>query len=307
VLVEAAMEAGAEFRPGFAVQDYLIEDNRIVGIRAADRTQRLSFEERAAVTVGADGRGSRLARIVGAAEYEVVPTLTCYLFSYWSDIPATGLEIYVRRKRAIFAFPTNGGLLAVFVAWPISEQSVVQSDVERHFLAALDLVPELAARVRAGRRAERFLGAANLPNFLRKPFGSGWALVGDAGCHKDPFMALGICDALRDAELLAVAIDEGLSGKRSLESALLEYERRRNDATLPDYRLNLDRAQFKPQAQEELRLQRALMDDQEAANHFFMAYEEMIPPESFFNPDNLRTIMERRDKGRQAALASMEA
>ena len=307
VLVEAAMEAGAEFRPGFAVQDYLFEDNRIVGIRAADGTQRLSIEERAAIIVGADGRGSRLARIVGAAEYEVVPTLTCYFFSYWSDIPATGLEIYARRKRAIFAFPTNGGLFAVFVAWPISEQSVVQSDVERHFLAALDLAPELAARVRAGRRAERFLGAANLPNFLRKPYGSGWALVGDAGCHKDPFMALGICDALRDAELLATAIDEGLSGKRSLESTLFEYERRRNDATLLDYRLNLDRAQFKPPAQDELRLQRALIDDQEATNRFFMAYEEMIPAESFFNPDNVRAIVERHDKGRQDALAGMEA
>jgi flavin-dependent dehydrogenase len=305
VLVEAAMEAGAEFRPGFAVQDYLIEDNRIVGIRAADRTQRLSFEERAAIIVGADGRGSRLARVVGAAEYEVVPTLTCYFFSYWSDIPATGLEIYARRNRAIFAFPTNGGLFAVFIAWPISEQSVVQSDVERHFLTALDLAPELAARVRAGRRAERFMGAANLPNFLRKPYGSGWALVGDAGCHKDPFMALGICDALRDAELLARAIDEGLSARRPLELALSEYEHRRNDATMPDYRLNLDRAQFKPPAQDELRLQRALMDNQEAANRFFMAYEEMIPPETFFNPDNLLTIVERCDQRRQGALASV--
>jgi flavin-dependent dehydrogenase len=182
---------------------------------------------------------------------------------------------------------------------------VVQSDVERHFLAALDLAPELAARVRAGRRAERYLGAANLPNFLRKPYGSGWALVGDAGCHKDPFMALGICDALRDAELLVRAIDEGLSGRRPLESALSEYERRRNDATMPDYRLNLDRAQFKPPAQDELRLQRALMDNQEAANRFFMAYEEMIPPETFFNPDNLLTIVERCGQRRQGALASV--
>ena len=56
----------------------------------------------------------------------------------------------------------------------------------------------------------------------------------------------------------------------------------------------------------ELRLQRALIDDQEATNRFFMAYEEMIPPESFFNPKNLRTIMERCDKGQLGALDSME-
>ena len=307
VLVEAAMEAGAEFRPGCAVQDYLTEEERVVGIRAADRTQGPTFEERAAIVVGADGRGSRLARVVRAAEYEVVPTLMCYFFSYWSDVPAAGLEIYIRQRRAIWAFPTNGGLFAIFIGWPISEQSVVQSDVERHFLAALDLAPELAARVREGHRAERFLGAANLPNFLRKSYGSGWALVGDAGCHKDPFMALGVCDALRDAELLAIAIDEGLSGKRPLESALSQYQRRRDDATMPDYRINLDRARFKPQADEELRLQRALVDDQDATNRFFMASEGMIPPEAFFNDDNLRSIVERRDKGRQNALAGITA
>ena len=41
-------------------------------------------------------------------------------------------------------------------------------------------------------------------------------MVGDAGCHKDPFTALGICDAFRDAELLANAVDEGLSDKRPI-------------------------------------------------------------------------------------------
>jgi hypothetical protein len=49
--------------------------------------------------------------------------------------------------------------------------------------------------VRAGKRQERFYGASDLPNFYRTPDGPGWALVGDAGVHKDPFMALGICDA----------------------------------------------------------------------------------------------------------------
>jgi hypothetical protein len=107
--------------------------------------------------------------------------------------------------------------------------------------------------------------------------------------------------------LLAAAIDEGLSGNRPLESALAEYERRRNDATMPDYRRNLDRAGFTPPAPEELRLQRALVDDQDATNRFFMAYEEMIPPESFFNPGNVCAIVERRDKGRRGALAGMEA
>ena len=90
--------------------------------------------------------------------------------------------------------------------------------------------------MRARRAAEeRFYGGSDLPNFYRKPYGSGWALVGDAGVHKDPFLALGICDALRDAEFLADAVREGLGGKRSLADALADFERRRNDASAKDF------------------------------------------------------------------------
>ena len=39
------------------------------------------------------------------------------------------------------------------------------------------------------------MGATDIPNFFRKPYGSGWALVGDAGYHKDPYTAQGITDA----------------------------------------------------------------------------------------------------------------
>ena len=111
----------------------------------------------------------------------------------------------MRPQRVIFAFPTNDGRFAIFIAWPIDCQRVVQADLERQFISVIDLVPDLAERVRAGQRAEKFSGAANLPNFMRRPYGPGWALVGDAGCHKDPYLALGICDAFRDAELLVGA------------------------------------------------------------------------------------------------------
>ena len=249
--------------------------------------------ERAILTVGADGRGSRLARTVQAPEYEVTPTLTCWHFSYWSGVAATGVEVYVRHERVIFAFPTNDGLFAIFIAWPIGERRAVQADLERQFMAVVDLVPDLAERVRAGRRTERFSGAANLPNFLRKPYGPGWALVGDAGCHKDPYLALGICDAFRDAELLVDAIDQGLAGRRPLDEAMADYERRRNEATLAEFRMNLDLARFTPLPADQQRLQAALRGNQEATNRFFMAREGMIPPETFFNPDNLQRIMAR--------------
>ena len=46
--------------------------------------------------------------------------------------------------------------------------------------------------------------------FFRVAGGPGWALVGDAGYHKDPITAQGMSDAFRDAELLADAVDAAL-------------------------------------------------------------------------------------------------
>jgi 2-polyprenyl-6-methoxyphenol hydroxylase-like FAD-dependent oxidoreductase len=104
-------------------------------------------------------------------------------------------------------------------------------------------------------------------------------------------MALGICDTLRDAELLADAIDEGLSGRRPLDEALADYERRRNEATLAEYKQNLQLARLQPPPAELMRLRAALRGDQESTNQFFMAREGMIPHEAFFNPENLQRIM----------------
>ena len=275
LLIEASIEAGVEFRQNFRVESYVVECDRVAGIRGKTGPNGTVVEERAAITIGADGRSSGLARTVRPAEYACAPTLTCWYFSYWSDVPTTGLEIYARNQRVIFVFPTSDDLMGVFVAWPISEHAAVSADVERHFNEAIDLVPDFSARLRSGRRAEPFRGAANLPNFLRKPYGPGWALVGDAGCHKDPYLALGICDAFRDAELLAEAIGADISGDRS-DTALADYERLRNASTIPDYEANLARARFEPPTAEMIAQQRALIGDQQAINRYFLTAEGML-------------------------------
>jgi flavin-dependent dehydrogenase len=194
---------------------------------------------------------------------------------------ATGVEIYFRHNKAVFVFPTNDSLVGVFVGWPSDHLAAVRAEIDRQFMAAVDEIPELSARVRSGRREEPFKGATDLPNFLRKPFGPGWALVGDAGCHKDPILALGMCDALRDAELLVDALDEGLSGRRPVPEALQEYERARNAASSADYKENLHMARFRPVPQETYELRAALRGDPLARRRFFLARQGMIPREEF--------------------------
>ncbi|HEX7187027.1 MAG TPA: hypothetical protein VF423_02285, partial [Actinomycetes bacterium] len=78
----------------------------------------------------------------------------------------------------------------------------------------------------------RVRGAVNLPNHLRRPVGAGqgWALVGDAGYHRDAITGHGITDAFRDAELLAGALDTALRDPAAEEDALATYHARRDAA-----------------------------------------------------------------------------
>ena len=74
-----------------------------------------------------------------------------------------------------------------------------------------ELVATLANAMAHARREARFVGTA-VPNYFRKPYGPGWALVGDAGYIKDFITAQGITDAFRDAEHCATALHGALSG-----------------------------------------------------------------------------------------------
>ncbi len=272
VLVDAAVEAGAEFREGFAVDGLSFDDSgRVTGIRGRGGNRTVS--ESARLVIGADGRNSAVAKWVQAPAVESIPTLTCWYFSYWSGVAGDALEIYIRDRRVIFAFPTNDSLFAVFVAWPADELAAVRADPERELLRALERVPDLAERVRGGRREERILGATQLPNHLRTPGGPGWALVGDAGCHKDPYLALGVCDAFRDAELLTEAVGEARSGEPTEAEALGGYERRRNEATLPDFHQNVWLARFNALPPDLMERRAAVRGNQEATNQFFLVGE----------------------------------
>jgi flavin-dependent dehydrogenase len=90
--------------------------------------------------------------------------------------------------------------------------------------------PELAERLGQARRSSPVQGMLRQPNQVRQAFGPGWALVGDAGYYRDAITAYGMSDALRDAELLAVALDQTLAGRAEEASALAAYQRQRDRA-----------------------------------------------------------------------------
>ena len=117
ILVDGAVEAGAELREGFSVQEILMDGARVTGIRGRD-AEGATVSEEARIVVGADGMRSLVARAVEAPEYNAKPTLACAYYTYWSGVDIEGAEIYARERWMTIAFPTNDGLGCTFAEWP---------------------------------------------------------------------------------------------------------------------------------------------------------------------------------------------
>ena len=298
ILVDAAREAGAEVREGFVVEEVLMDDGHVTGIRGRVRDRKKSsttVTEAARLVVGADGKRSLVADAVRAQTYNQRPVLSMAFYTYWEDVPIEGNEMYVRDRCLIFACPTNDGLVMTYVTRPVDEFRFFRSDVEGNFLETLDLAGDLGERVHSARRAGRFRGTTDLPNFFRKPHGPGWVLVGDAGLVMDPITGQGIGHAFRDAELLADAIYAGFDGRQPLDAALDSYEQKRNQEALPMYEFTTDLASYRPPQAEERMLFASLADSQPETDRFLGVLTGAVPIRDYFTPGNLLKIIGVRD------------
>jgi flavin-dependent dehydrogenase len=208
VLIEAAAASGADVHHETSVIGLLRDDDgRVLGVRVAGAKDR-EVALRAALTIGADGIGSVVAQGVRARFVSRGQEASAILYRYVEEVPSAGYVWGYGDGAAAGLIPTNGRETCVFVATtPQRMRSLRRRGTEAAFDSLLDAVPAaMSDAVRAGGRAGRVHGWRGAPGYVRRSFGPGWALVGDAGYFKDPITTHGITDALRDAELLADAV-----------------------------------------------------------------------------------------------------
>ena len=289
LLVDAASEAGAEVRVRFTVESLVVEDGRVVGIRGHGKGGE-TVTELARVVIGADGRYSLVADAVGAQEYNVKPQLQVSYYTYWSDLPMSGrFETKLGPGRGYAAWPTGDDLTLVIAGRSIDEFDAVKRNIEGMYLETLEIAPEFADRVRGAKREERFVGTA-VRGYLRKPFGPGWALVGDAGYNKDFITAQGITDAFRDAELCAEALHDALSGARGFDEAMAGYHATRDEHVLPMFEFTCQLATLEPPDPQMQQLLAAIGSDQQSMDGFARVNAGVMSPAEFFSQENVARI-----------------
>jgi flavin-dependent dehydrogenase len=250
ILATAAERAGAEVCPGVTVTGLQRDGRgRVVGVQGHDHTG-ARVELGARFVVGADGLGSRVARLVGAAVNEAGRAGGAAQYAYYAGGRWVGFEFFVAERSFAGVFPTHDGQACIWVLNPAADARAVRRRATSRVEAFGQLLershPELAERLRQARRTSPVQGMLRQPNQLRQAFGPGWALVGDAGYYRDAITAYGMSDAFRDAELLAVALDEALGGNAEETTALAAYQQQRDQALRDIFEITCRLAAYPP-------------------------------------------------------------
>jgi len=281
ILAEAAQATGADVRFGVSVTGVSHDGHRrAVGLAGHNRAGD-PVEVAARFVIGADGLWSRVARAVEAPIVDARPSHTATAYAYYSGIAWPGNEYFLTEQALAGVFPTHGGEACVWVCTPADTAVAARRPLDAPTAAFDELLgraaPSLAARLRRARRTSPVRGIMRPPNHVRQAVGRGWALVGDAGYHRDPITGHGISDAFRDAELLAVALDRALGGEVDSVAALAAYQRQRDEALRELFDVTCALAAFPPVA-EFVGLQRRLSVAIEAESTWLAALP--LPGES---------------------------
>lgn len=216
IFIEWARDAGAEVRTGAKVAGIIgsgSDQDPVQGIQLEDGT-----EIRARWVIGADGRASPVANLLGLPKEEEMTGEQAYLFAYWRELPRREIGTLDVKERTAFMWnESEDGVHLLSVAGP-PEMSRGSSDQrEKAYAEGIAAFPDVIDATTID-RAERVSDLIVVPETMlrgsfRRSDGPGWVLVGDAGHFKHPSTAQGISDAVEQAVYIAEALQgEDLSG-----------------------------------------------------------------------------------------------
>ena len=219
----AADTPGVELMTGSTAVGLLGSDGRPAGVeiegRGHDKTA-----IRAKLVVGADGRGSqvaRMARVLG----RVRSHNRFFYFAYWRGLPkTTRARLWFAEPNGIAVFPNEDDMTVVVAGMHKDHLPEFRTDPERAYRAAIRTVPD-APPIDDAERASKLIGKLDVPNVMRPAAAPGIAFVGDAALATDPTMGVGCGWAFQTAEWLVDHTADALRGDGDLDAALDRYRR----------------------------------------------------------------------------------
>jgi menaquinone-9 beta-reductase len=222
------------------VVELLREHGRVVGAQLV--TPEGERKVWAGITIGADGRRSSVAHSVDAPDEESDEPHRAVYYCYLRGFPGPsgkapdGPEFSRIEDEMAYVFPSDDGVACVALSVNLPTFRWMRQRPRERFIERIAAHRGLAGRFSTATWEGRLLGCGPERNYVRIPAGPGWALVGDAGMHQDPWSGTGIDKATMHATFLADALAQWFTGNMSEHDALASYHMRRNEDGLASYR-----------------------------------------------------------------------
>jgi flavin-dependent dehydrogenase len=241
-----------------------------------------------------------VARTVGAATYIEEPPINFAFYTYIEDVgagpdPEPMFEIWESERTGgtLMLAPCDAGISMTIVYLPQEGFDAFRSDKDGNFWKVMDCDPRVGPRLRAGTQVTPIRGAGDLSNFIRQPVGEGWALVGDAGQHKDPIFGQGIGDAVRSAEALADRLLEAESAGSDWGTALARYHVDRDLDLVPTFRWMIQGRAGGLSAQEFRSVLERTGSDPERSERFINIFSHAVSSSEYFGRLNTTELLGR--------------
>jgi 2-polyprenyl-6-methoxyphenol hydroxylase-like FAD-dependent oxidoreductase len=224
---------GVELMLGRTAHALVREGGAVRGVEVREKSG-ASTRLRTRLTIGADGRDSRVAELAGVRTRTKRHERIAYGAYFEGPSPAgapDGSAWFLDPDWAA-AFPTDGGL-TFYAAMPTKERlPEFRRDPAEALTAMIAALPD-APPILSSRIVDSPVGRIDMTNVIHRPTAPGLALVGDAALATDPLWGVGCGWALQSSEWLADSVAPVLAapgGVESLEQGLERYRRRHTRA-----------------------------------------------------------------------------
>lgn len=277
----AAGTPGVELRTGASV----------TALDAAGVTLRDGERIEARLVVGADGRGSTVARLAGLRG-RVKPHRRFFYWAYWRGVePADGRSrMWLLEPECAYTFPNEDGLTLVAVAPHRDKLPEFRADAEGAYMRRVKALPD-GPRLDDATRESKLLGKLDMPNVMRPAAGPGVALVGDAALESDPLWGVGCGWAFQSADWLVEETADALVRGGDLDAALARYRRAHFRRLAAHHATIADLAGGRPANPLERTFFRAAARDEDVAREFSKVGSRLSSPLSVFRPRTFARVV----------------
>jgi len=292
ILVETARKAGAEVREATKITGVEWKGGRVSAVTWSDRKGNTGTID-TKLLIGADGRRSTVAELVGAATpYRRNENGRGLVFMYVDDpYPADSVERKTLMQWRVgdtlgMYFPTcdNGGLILFM---PPREQIADFDQGLVHWNERLEEYPLLKKRIGGGAPRTKLRKAADPFSYFRRSSGPGWALVGDAGHFKDPVIAQGVRDAIYYGRRLGLTAAAALDNPTWLDRRLYEWELKRDRDCIVSYHFALRLSLTHPVSPVEMEMWKTLEPDYDLSRELGDTFSRKRSAESLLSYPHL--------------------